>query len=512
MPTREFGQRSIRWRLVGFGLSDFSGGLNLRDSSAEIAPSETPDSVNWTLDTRGALKFRNGCERAGATALPGTSGAAARLFRSDALGQWLCMRESAGAYHLFTNPNGSPNGGAWTDRGALNGNIGAGSHANAVDWPGATPLAVIVLAASGTNSTVYTWDGTTLTNVGIAQNVQGNSIAVWQNRVWIGGYPVNNASGNLTRLFASKIGDPATWSTPDGLTVDIRDRDAAQLTGLGVAGGALVVFKRRSAYRVNDSATGAYTTIDPAAGVVNHRSVVSVRGRLYTWGVDNIYEWNGVGPGVPVGDKILPLFTSQATGATLSGGVLQNRVLFTYSLSGGSPDALVEYDPQYGWLMQHALADSAANEISSLASDGTTLYGAIQDGNASYSIFSGTPGIDVGGGSAFPANHFRTKWIEPAGGMFVRINRLQVEGSLVTGGTNTLTLNLYKDGDFTTPVGTWNLSTALRLASATHASNITEVFPRIKGRSFALEVVAGTTFGAAQVTSITADALLVGLR
>lgn len=511
MPTREFGQRSIRWRLVGFGLSDFSGGLNLRDSSVEIDSSETPDSVNWTLDTRGALKFRNGCG-AGATALPGTTGKAARLFRSDALGVWLCMRESAGAYHLFTNTSAFPYSGSWTDRGALLGNIGIGTHANAVDWPGATPLAVLALSSAGGNSNVYTWDGTTLTNVGIAQNVQGNSIAVWQNRVWIGGYPVNNASGNLTRLFASKIGDPATWATPDGLTVDIRDRDAAQITGLGVAGGALVVFKARSAYRVNDSATGAYTTIDPAAGVLNHRSVVSVRGRLYTWGADNIYEWNGVGPGVPVGDKILPLLTSQVGGTTLSGGVLANRLLFTYSLSGTAPDGIVEFDPQRGWSMQHALANSAINEISSFASDGSRLYGAIQDGDVVYSIFSGTVGLDGGGSPTLPANYFRTKWIEPAGGMFVRINRLQIEGSLVTGGTNTLTLNLYKDGDFTTPVGTWNLSTALRLASATHASNITEVFPRIKGRSFALEVVAGTASGAAQVTSITADALLVGLR
>jgi hypothetical protein len=56
-------------------ISDFSGGLNLRDSPQELAPTETPDSLNWTLDQRGALKWRKGCQDQ--IALPGNTQAAA---------------------------------------------------------------------------------------------------------------------------------------------------------------------------------------------------------------------------------------------------------------------------------------------------------------------------------------------------------------------------------------------------------------------------------------------------
>jgi hypothetical protein len=70
----------------------------------------------------------------------------------------------------------------------------------------------------------YTYAPTTLTSV--SATIRGNAIALWENRCWIAGYPVNDANGDITSFFGSKIGDPTNFTPPDGVTNKFRDVDA----------------------------------------------------------------------------------------------------------------------------------------------------------------------------------------------------------------------------------------------------------------------------------------------
>lgn len=427
-------------------INDFSGGLNLRDNPAELELNETPSALNWTIDTRGAIRVRNGCLNV--VALPGVSGKAAYIFYSAALDQWLCVRETAGApntLHLHTRP--ADFSGVWTDRGAVNSVLTA--KVGFCDFPGATPKVVIATDAnSGGTKGIWTWDGTTLTNV--SATVAGYAVALWQNRAWVCGYPTSDANGNPTRLFACAAGDPATWATGSGgLTVDVRDVDALKLTALGVVGGSLHVFKGRSAYRVNDSSTGAYATIDSTAGCAGPLAIVSDYGRLFTWGRDSLYEWDGIGAGRKVGDKCRPLFATDAavlsqtsagaatSDSPLCGGLVEDRVLYAYpSAVSGANDRLLEYDPAHGWLMKHRLASSET--VSSFARKGSDLFAAVMSGDVIYKVFSETPGSDNAVLYANSTCIYSTPWLQPIGGKRCRVRRALITGLLGNGATNVL--------------------------------------------------------------------------
>jgi hypothetical protein len=258
-------------------LHDFSGGLNLLDSPNAIQSNETPDATNFTLDERGAIKWRGGSVSHGT--LPGTSGKLAFLYFSPILGIYLCARESAGTLKLFS---GSP--GAWTDRGTINSEVTA--QAAFIDFPGNPPVVVITTSGnSGATKGTWTFNGAfTLTNV--APTLSCSAIALWQDRAILAGYPTSDATGNPTRFFACAPKDPTVWTLAGGAwNQDVREKDAAPLTALGVVGGALIVFKQRSAYRVNDSATGAYIMIDPDHGCLGPLALAAAHGRLYAWGM-----------------------------------------------------------------------------------------------------------------------------------------------------------------------------------------------------------------------------------
>ena len=58
-------------RISTIGLTSFDGGLNIRDAPTEVAPNETPDCMNITLDERGGATSRLGINKLnGASLLP----------------------------------------------------------------------------------------------------------------------------------------------------------------------------------------------------------------------------------------------------------------------------------------------------------------------------------------------------------------------------------------------------------------------------------------------------------
>jgi hypothetical protein len=482
-------------------ISDFSGGLNLRDSPIELAPSETPDAINWRLDQRGAIRLRKGCSNV--AALPGSTGEFAYIFPSTALGQWFCIRYDGSTSFTRIYKRPADLSGSWTSVSTL-GITGTkyASAATIVDWPGATPLiAVAISDPAGTQTNLngtWTYDGTTFT-AGPA-GINGRMLALWQNRVWLA-RPVNEK--NKTRLYFTALGTAGDYN--GGGNVDLRDLDAEEITALGLSAGALQTFKHRSAYRVNDSSTASYSTVDSASGAKAPHAVVGQRGRLYTWGADSLYEWDGIGPGRRIGDKARPLFDDAALSGVipgLCGGPFEDGTLFAYpSSGGGANDRLLEYDPQHGWLMKHQLAGSTKTQVSSLASKDGDTYAAIKNGDVIFKFNGATAGADDG---VLFTNNYRTAWFEPYGGKLCRIQRAIVEGLLVNGGTNTLTMKVYKDGDLSTS-DSYDITADLRASSSTDIVQTAVVNSLGHARSFAFEFVAGTASGDASVFALEFD-------
>jgi len=471
-------------------ISDFSGGLNLRDSPNELAASETPDAFNFTLDERGALKWRKGCVTA--VALPGVAGKTCDLFYSQALGLWLCCRETAGApntFRLHTHP-ADLSSGSWTDRGQIASGVGA--QACFADWPGTTPFCLIGTDVVDVNfGGYYTLDATpTLTRR------FGNStvidLAIWQNKVWL-----IVPSLGPTRIYRSLVGDPVT--TPTDFN-DLREKDAGPLTALGVSGAGLLAYKMRSTYRITDAATGAYVLIDNSAGCLHPLSLVAHHGRLYSWGADAFYEWDGIGAGRNVGDKCRSLFV---TPALASGppilGVSGDSIIGAFAADYGTVrDDLLEFNPAQKWIMRHSLASTTSDQISSFATKDNTLYAASEDGNVVLKMFTETPGSDDG---VVPFTRYTTPWLQPTNGALARLQRARIQGLVGTGTSTALNFEVYKDWDRST-FDFYSIATQLRGGDALDDQKSTDLQALGHARAFQFRFTPFTAAGDVKITGL----------
>lgn len=434
-------------------IPDFSGGLNTRDDPSKLALNETPDALNWTLDKGGIVRLRRGFTNV--MTLPGDSGTPAYIFYSEALDLWLCARQNGANMGLWKRPGDYSGSWSLVSASISSGALGTTSSTvvSFADWPGSTPYCMIAVPSRGVSAgCVMSYDGTTLTQKVGSNQVIAAGIAVWQNRVWAIGYNLADANGNPARLFYSKLGDPLNWTvtgvaTDAGFT-DIRDKDAQLLTGVGVAGGSLVVFKEKSAYRVTDGIAASYAIIDSANGTRGPQGVVALRGRLYTWGADNLYEWDGVGAGKPIGDKARDTFATDpaivAGVPNMAAGVIEDRLLFTFPFSAGATNlGIMEVDPRRKWLMRHQLASSYVSSFG--RRKGLTLA-AIPGRDAVHQVFGNEPGTDEG--TAY-GGWYSTPWIDVAGGRYGRLQRLHIEGLLEQSMSNSLVVTTYKDWDVT---------------------------------------------------------------
>ena len=359
-------------------LRDFTGGLNVRDSLEALRPNETPDALNMTLTTNGAVRPRNGCRQA--VTLP--SGYARYLYYSAVLDAWFLQVENV----VYIRPGDLS--GSWV------------AHVTYPVGPTANDRIAMcdfgTLAVIAHTDQIITTDGTTATTRSIV--AKGAAVALYKNRAWVCG----DTGSRQTRLWFSGLGDPTTWTTASDF-VDIAEKDGEQLQTLAVSGGGLLVFKRRSAYRVTDASTGAYQMIDRASGAIAPRAIAVLRGLVYTWGTDGIYAWTGAGNGVPVADRLRPRFAQDPTSEetlifNVYGTTYRDRVIFAYPFNSGANNRLLEISPvilgrsdqlpSSAWIMEHALAQAGEDEPVALRElVDNELFAAINDGDVLYAMF-----------------------------------------------------------------------------------------------------------------------------
>lgn len=388
--------RRIQWMQTG-SLQDFSGGPNIRDAPLELAANEAQDAFNVVMDERGGVQSRLGYTRFNATAFGG--GTIVNAFWSKILsnlitqaGPSLYLGTTNTITHTFSTS-------AIVTFAELNSLIIA-CH----------PVDGIWTSPDGSN-----WTHQTGANIPTAPLC----CEIWQNKLWIG-----QADGSV---HWSAIGDPTTWAATD--FNKIWEKDQAPIVALHIGSGqdilgdaGLLVFKRESTYRINDSTKGAYTTVDATIGAADPLAVTGVGPKVVTISRYGIFWWatGEVGMTDGTAQRFLPLWESdQLNFATLNqwcaGRKPNGHLVFSVARAGSSVNNLsFEYHDAQQWLCP----GSNAMTCYATASDGSdAIYGGSPTVSGRvYQLFQG--GTDDGAAIAW---RFQTKWVNVAGGFLTHI-------------------------------------------------------------------------------------------
>lgn len=382
-------------------IRNFSGGLNLRDAVAEIAPTESPDLWNVTFDERGGVAKRLGQSKWNGSVFAG--GAVSNVFYSPTLGDKITQTGTKLTLGTTTTVRHT---------------FSTSARAGFADFNGA------VYAIHPADGLLNSTDGVTWSAV--SGGPDGSFLIPWQGRLVALGDP-----SHKPRLYASGIGDGTDWTTTagHGWTNDLRELDsevlvsAAVAPGMDISGrGGLLVFKNGSYYRVYDSSNGSYVTVDPQVGANSALAVVTLYGQVMVMGRGGIYTTNGTTPLSKVSAKVDPLFRADALATAhldlCCAGWLDDRVYFSFPRTGSTVnDICLEYHPIEGWI---SAGSNAASCYATDLNDTQKLYGGSPSVSGQvYEMFNG--GSDDG---ADIESWFQTQWFEPSSGFLTRMLRL----------------------------------------------------------------------------------------
>jgi hypothetical protein len=407
VATSRIGSRAFRYYAPReFPIADFSGGWNIRDAPTEIADNESPDMFNMTLDERGGVAKRLGFGKVNSSVFGG--GVVKNVFWWGSGGYRITQ---AGA-KLYRD-----------DDGVVRLTFSTSDRCGFADFVG--KLAVI----HPVDGLFLSTDGVTYTAV--PTGPKGTAVMTSKNRLIALGDPSNG-----TLLSASGIADPTDWllTAGHGWQNQIREVDSAALTAMAAVGGedilgrpGFMLFKAGSFYRVYDSDTGAYTTMDANVGCASALAAVGVPGKVAFLSTAGIFTTDGVTPaGVPVSRQLEPLFQASQIAfdkaSLFCAGVKGERIKFSLPRAGsGANDLSLEYHPVQGWI---APGSDAASCYTTYEKQTEALYGGSP--TVSGQVYEyGRTGADDG---AAIACRYQTKWFAPLGGAEARFRRLRVFG------------------------------------------------------------------------------------
>lgn len=392
---------------------DFSGGWNYDDAPSELAPNESPDCLNMTLDERGGAVKRLGLEQLADT----LAGAGQEFFywKSEQLLVW---QIGAAVY-----------AGSSFATATLIKTFSTSDRGGFADF-----LSKLVFVHPQDGVFVYSSSDGVLQSAGGANNmeyVKGDRVLVWQNACIVIGDRRYKA-----RMWRSAFGDPMSWDvSATGNWADIRDVDDGILVAGGAQGGqdlaghpGLLIAKEDSLYRINDADTLAYTTLHTKAGAAGGLALTDMLGLTVMVNRYGIWATDGVSEPKLVSAKIDRLFRQdQLDFAQLhlaAAGVKDDRIVFSLPriVDGATPTGnnfTLEYHPIDGWIVPH---DFGCAAYAVYGKSAKSLYGLSPTAGVALDVFKG--GNDDG---ADIAARFQTKWFEPARGVKCRGRRLRIK-------------------------------------------------------------------------------------
>tara|TARA_R110000824_G_scaffold8439_2_gene38337 strand:- start:19604 stop:21115 length:1512 start_codon:yes stop_codon:yes gene_type:complete len=426
-------------------LTDFSGGLNLRDAPSEMTPNQSPALLNVTLDNRGAVVKRLGFTLVSTP--PGSPTSVNQNAYFWPSGNKMIFKFGTKLYslsgvtltliHTFTDD----------------------SHVDFADFLGE----LIVIHET---DAVLSWTGVALDAlVAVANSPRGLTIETWQNALWCAGNPLNNTL--VTRSDLGAITFPVDVAA--GLvTVNMRDVNDQKVINLTAAGwDGLLACKDDVIHRIEDPSTGGYVTINRDMGTVSNKSVIAYDGIFFTLNDRGIAASNGLRAFKLISDKIEPIFANNQINLNLKDnwctGVFDDRLFFNISQTGGTEnDLMIEFKPEHQFFVTH---DIKAQAMAQAHEDSRLTYHV----NASLVFQTFNGGSDNG---VAIESVFQTAWFQPAGFHKSRWRRMRLQGRSADAG---LTMNVLKDFevgepdeagtvvpiDLTYPTVTWDSTTWL---------------------------------------------------
>lgn len=378
-------------------ITNFSGGVNFRDSPTELAATESYDAYNVTFDERGGVQSRLGYVKRGSSL---AASIVVNDFYSALLGNFI-TQAGTGLYY--------------------NGTLEHTFTTN--DCVTFAELGGKVIVGHPVDGLFYSTDGITWTHITSANApATANCIKTWMSKLFVG-----LADGTVHWSAAS---DPLTWASTDFNAIWTKDQKPVVALAIGsgqdIQGRpGLLVFKQESVYRINDSGTGAYTVLDTTHGAAGPKAVVGVGARVCWIGKGGIWWWreDQASP-INGSDLLRPLWRNeQLSFSNQSGwaaGRRLNRAYFSASSQGSAVnDTAIEFHPDEGWV--------------TLRSDAMTCYSVDQNEQT----YGGSPTVngqmyqlDTGGtddGTAI-SGWFQTRWVVPNGGFQAQVWQLRLHG------------------------------------------------------------------------------------
>lgn len=321
---------------AAFKLSQFDGGLNLRDPINLLASNDLIRCENVAYDGKGGLGKRMGTLVVGA-------------FGSNV------DERGISCYTLYLDPPDVPQIIVHTNLGNLR-----YSNDFGVTWGTITTgLSTTVPCSFETSNSLLffcegtryaSWDGLVYTDRTSGAPAQIRYLRLWQDTMW--------ASGGLDladRVYAATPADPTTW--PALSFVDILHGDDDRVSGLFTDGQFLCVGKLRRLSVIVDPVLFTNRIADYEKGLESHFSVVHLGEKLYYLSRLGICEWMGDSSSRIISYKVDRLFRPDVLNYVnmdkAYAYTIDDRCGWILPEDGStSPTLVIEYYPYYGPLYQ----------------------------------------------------------------------------------------------------------------------------------------------------------------
>lgn len=267
-------------------LANFQGGLNFRTDQFNLAPNESPDLLNVSVDPRGGIKLRNGV-----TAINGSA-------ESHNINGLASFFTDTGTSHIIANTGAS----------SSNIKYSTGSNFATLSGPTArtttskmygTTMNNVFYGVSG-DLVSFKWDGSSGADLGVtldgtAGNFPiGQYVAFWNNFAWVGKTREGGTYYN-SRVRWSNVNDPEKWTDTDYVDVSLGEGGDG-ITGFAPLADRLLIFKANSVHAMYGFGSDSFqlTTLTTSVGSTPLSSPVVTPFGVYFWhDRRGVYLYNG---------------------------------------------------------------------------------------------------------------------------------------------------------------------------------------------------------------------------
>lgn len=281
----------------------FTGGLNSIASPYELAPNEARELMNVVSTERGAIRKRYGSTLFNTSASPNLElvslapvNISGTLYLIASGGKNLYSINAAGEVGIIKE--GLTEGLKWS---IVQAPKGVAKTAGPVYLTNGTDKAQYWTGATKTTLTVE-WEGEKTAFEGkemfaTAPYVpQGKYMIFANERVWMAGMSNDTSAVRFSELKSIGAGgeenDPTLW--PANNVVRFDPSDGNPITGIGVVGPYVLVFKESKCWVIHNASPIATRKISDSVGCVSHRSIVeSAQGTFFLTAEQGVYLTDG---------------------------------------------------------------------------------------------------------------------------------------------------------------------------------------------------------------------------